>query len=431
MVKLKPVEYEVTITVKSPLAITTGESYYLTDYALKDGCLFVLDSNAFAEYLSRKGKLYTFINLLTSNVQNLEKVRTFIDETFDLGFESLKSNSLKIECDPKAWENLITGERKREIRKIFRNQFDAEKKPYIPGSTIKGAIRNALETKLLLNALKEIDKETLPFLFEELNKFLRERKKSEEILNRLEDMCVTIRELLQAEAKVECIKKTAEKSKKEIDDKKIIKIFDSLVERALQKDFRQKITEIFKKHSKKPPPTAKDLMRFIKVSDFQMEKGEVRIGHPENSKMGDDVKIFTEYVAPGAKFKGSITIYKGAENLFESLELNLTIELIVEALKTFASKTYSLERNKKLIPQNWKLKVPPDYKNSPNKSLLKLGFHAGALSKTVGEEHLRAILIRKKGRKVKYENYPSSTWLLNGKPMGWCLLEVRKRENAN
>ncbi|GEM_PF-3088607 len=425
MVKLRPVEYEVTITVKSPLAVTTGESYYLTDYALKDGCLFILDSNTFAEYLSQKGKLYTFINLLTSNAQNLEKIRTFIDETFDLGFESLKGNSLKIECDPEAWKKLTKGKGRGEIRKIFRNQFDAEKKPYIPGSTIKGAIRNALETKFLLDALSKVDRETLPFLFEELNKFLRERKKgkSEEILNQLENMCITIKELLKAENKARCIKEIIQKSKKEINDKKILKIFDLLVELALQRDFKQEITEIFKKYSKKTSPTAGDLMRFIKVSDFQMKKGEVRIGHPENSKMNKNVNIFTEYVIPGAKFKGSMTIYKGVENLFESLKPNLTIELIVEALKTFASRTYSLEWNRKLIPRSWKLKVPSDYRNFPYKSLLKLGFHAGALSKTIGEEHLRAIYILQKRR---YRNFPSSTWLLNGKPMGWCLLEVKK-----
>ncbi len=57
------------------------------------------------------------------------------------------------------------------------------------------------------------------------------------------------------------------------------------------------------------------------------------------------------------------------------------------------------------------------------KSSLKLDFCPGAFSKTVGEDHLRVVNVRKNKR---YKSFPASVWLLNKMPMGCCLIEVEK-----
>ena len=406
MVGLNPVEYRVTLTVKTPLAVTTGESYQLTDYALKDGLLFLIDSDAFASYLIKVGKFQEFINLISSADRNLKTLRAFVDSVFESGFEELVKSSRKVECDSEALRALRESEGKNEIRKIYRNPIDGE--PYIPGSTVKGAVRNALESKILIDALKNIEVKELPYLFEELNALKKREKRKGEIFNRLNMLCSKL--------------KTALESRASCDFKKdIVKAFDQLVDLALRKDFRKEIDAVLRRHFKKIPPTAGDLMRFVKVSDFRMVKGKVKVGLPKNSKMEKGPKVFTEYVVPGSKFVGTITVYEGVEKLFPSSEL--TMEFLIKALRVHSSRVFSVEKKRGLVPENWHLKVPADYRTSKCKSILKLGFHSGALAKTVSDEHLRAVYVP---QSKSYREAPSSIWLLNREPMGWCLIEVEK-----
>jgi len=423
MVGLNPVEYRVTLTVKTPLAVTTGESYQLTDYALKDGLLFLIDSDAFASYLIKVGKFQEFINLISSADRNLKTLRAFVDSVFESGFEELVKSSRKVECDSEALRALRESEGKNEIRKIYRNPIDGE--PYIPGSTVKGAVRNALESKILIDALKNIEVKELPYLFEELNA-LKEREKKEEVLDCLSMLCSKLKGILGNE--VFCDFKRADKEKKKRDkkgrglgDKDVVKIFDQLVDLTLRKNLRKEIFVVLKKSSKKPSPTAGDLMRFVKVSDFRMVKGKVKVGLPKNSKMEKGPKVFTEYVVPGSKFVGTITVYEGVEKLFPSSEL--TMEFLIKALRVHSSRVFSVEKKRGLVPENWHLKVPADYRTSKCKSILKLGFHSGALAKTVSDEHLRAVYVP---QSKSYREAPSSIWLLNREPMGWCLIEVEK-----
>ncbi|MEO2083581.1 MAG: type III-A CRISPR-associated RAMP protein Csm5, partial [Desulfurobacteriaceae bacterium] len=349
MVELRPVEYRVTLTVKTPLAVTTGESYQLTDYALKDGLFFLIDSDAFASYLMKVGKFQEFINLISSAGRSLKTLRAFIDSVFESGFDELVKSSREVECDSEALRALRESEGKNEIRKIYRNPIDGE--PYIPGSTVKGAVRNALESKILVDALKNLDVEDLPYLFEELNALIEKNNEGEEVLEGLSMLCSKLKSILRNE--VFCDFKKADKEKKKRDkkgrglgDKDVVRIFDHLVDLTLRKRFRKEIFAVLKKSSKKPSPTAGDLMRFVKVSDFRMVKGEVRVGLPKNSKMEKGPKVFTEYVAPGSEFVGTITVYEDVEELFPSSEL--TMESLIKALRFHSSRVFSVEKKKGL-----------------------------------------------------------------------------------
>jgi len=51
---------------------------------------------------------------------------------------------------------------------------------------------------------------------------------------------------------------------------------------------------------------------------------------------------------------------------------------------------------------------------------LKIGFHAGALSKTVSNDELRIVGNKRTGKR----SVPKTIWILNDKPIGWAILEV-------
>jgi CRISPR/Cas system CSM-associated protein Csm5 (group 7 of RAMP superfamily) len=84
----------------------------------------------------------------------------------------------------------------------------------------------------------------------------------------------------------------------------------------------------------------------------------------------------------------------------------------MKTLKEHFNRVYNLE--KELFGKSFP--VEGASLESQNKSLFKIGFHAGSLSKTVKIDSMRKLKNRRR--------FPGTTWLLNGEPMGWAILEV-------
>jgi len=99
-----------------------------------------------------------------------------------------------------------------------------------------------------------------------------------------------------------------------------------------------------------------------------------------------------------------------AEEIFEFCSHDLSKEGLIKALRWHFSKVYNTESERFGL----RLSKSEDFKrfleDKEKTAILKLGYHAGSISKTFFDNELRPL--------------PKTTWVLEGKPMGWCLLEV-------
>ena len=352
--------YKVRIKVLSPLAVTTGEDYYDTDFVVKNGKFICFDQEKFFKKLQDSGKLGLFLQLCqSSSLPNMLRLRKLIyqivdesDEIYsnlvDSDFESIyKRNVVEYRQENASMIDKINALR---VRKIFREAVT--KIPFIPGSTVKGAVRTAVLSYLLK---KFLEKE--PQFIDSI-KFAGGVKDQ---LNKLES-------LVLCEPKSE-------------------------------------FQDVLKK-----PTSVKDAFRFIKVSDFKAKNFEVRVGVARNVKRGEEkgIPVNLEYLAEESVFEGEITLLPEFGEFFESC-LPISREFLLKALRYHYSKVF----NEEIRNFGIKLKNASQLqllKENKNLSLIKLGFHAGRLSKTVFNEKLRKT--------------PSTSWVLNRKPLGWCLLEV-------
>jgi CRISPR type III-A-associated RAMP protein Csm5 len=332
MKSIKPIKLKCRLTIKTPTSVTTGEDYYDTEYFVKDGKFYLLNQEKFIDRLGKSGKLEEFFKLTANpSYENILKMRKFL---FDICSEEDAEKVIPVDDDFKEKyrrnvfeiEKILSFKKERalkeinrlRIRKIFRDSVTKE--PYIPGSTIKGALRTAI----------------LNFLFRDGNKNSFTDKEFNEILN--------------------CIPK---------------------------KEYEEILST----------DSAKDLMRFIKVSDFYPVSYEERIGISYNfnpKKEGNSIPIQIEYLNSGS-FKGEILIYpEYVKEIFEDCEFNIDKENIIKALKHHYETVYKRERKlfNLRIPMN-KEEIE-DYKTK-HQSIIKLGFHAGALSKTINDDKVRKV----------------------------------------
>lgn len=145
--------YQVTMTVMSPLFIGSGEQVLKKEYLYipHENKVLMLDVRKLAAYLDRKKLLDRYQDfLLDENSRNCynffrdngigrQEYRHFLDYTIDGAGEA------------------ITKENLREIKLFVK---DVQGKPYIPGSSLKGALRTAILTKMLLED-NRIDRQAL------------------------------------------------------------------------------------------------------------------------------------------------------------------------------------------------------------------------------------------------------------------------------
>ena len=129
--------YEVTLTTKAPLFVGEGKVYLGTDY-LFDGDLRrvqILDQNQFFRMLIRYDLVDRYEHFILGGRKHLS---AFLKENPVIPQEEIKAAVLYHVSAAYALTE------KYSMKKIFAFTRDAANRVYIPGSTLKGAIRSAL-----------------------------------------------------------------------------------------------------------------------------------------------------------------------------------------------------------------------------------------------------------------------------------------------
>ena len=367
--RIEPVSKKVRLTILSPVAVTTGDFYTDIDFTVKNGKFLFIGTKNLVKLLAKKGqtgKVYQLLN--RADVRSIQELRKLINsmatESDAVYFLPADEDFVKKYSDNLAdfRRSLKTLNRLR-VRKIYRNPLTGS--VYIPGSTLKGAIRTAIINSLITNRED---------LLEKLRKAIKESiSKAKETL----------------ESNLLC--------EPEPEKRRLFKVNSN-------RDF------------------SRDFMRFMKVSDLREVKSEVRVGVSYNFKPGErkrkKISENLEYVNSGV-FEGEIVIYPGyLKSIFKSCEPELSFEKIVKYLGNHYYGVYKKEEKR----FGKAVKLSEDYLNSKTKAIVKLGFHAGALSKTVADDSVRRVKAHPK--KNIFKPQPETTWVINGEPMGWALLEV-------
>jgi CRISPR-associated protein Csm5 len=132
---------EVTLKALSPVFIGSGESLTKKEYIYdpKKGLIHMPDLYRLTDFLKEKSLLPQYINFLTHPRNN--DLRLFLREHQVLE----KDYTAFIKYSIEAGE----AEKARNFREVLTFVKDPEGKPFIPGSSLKGAIRMALAAKLM------------------------------------------------------------------------------------------------------------------------------------------------------------------------------------------------------------------------------------------------------------------------------------------
>jgi len=158
------------ITALSPLHIGSGDLLYVsTDYVQLEQRLFVFDQKRLVGLLKERGILTTFVSEMAQKGRSFN-IKDFL-RRFNLDrnevLEKVSSYQIEVKGSP------------REFRPFIKTQG----KPYIPGSSVKGALRVAL----LYNILKDCSSQLENILFspikiqlDKLSKILDQKKYSEQ-----------------------------------------------------------------------------------------------------------------------------------------------------------------------------------------------------------------------------------------------------------
>ena len=364
--RIEPVRKKIKLTVLSPVAVTTGDYYTDVDFTVKNRKFLFIGTKNLVNLLNKKGqttKVYQLLNRV--DVRSIQELRKLINSmaTEDDAVYVLPADEDFVK---KYSDNLVDFRRslktlnRLRVRKIYRNPLNIS--VYIPGSTLKGAIRTAIINSLITN--------------------------KEELLRKIK----------------EALERKISDAKKEL-------------EATLLCEPDSEKRKLFRAESSR---SSRDFMRFIKVSDLREVESEVRVGVSYNFKPGEGEKVPVnlEYVNSGV-FEGEIVIYPDyLKGIFPNCGIELSWESIINFLRKHYHRVFKIENEK----FDLSMKVPRGYNKSKNVSIVKLGFHAGALSKTVADDSIRKV--RAHPKKGGFKPQPGTTWVINGKPMGWALLEV-------
>ncbi|MEX2513504.1 MAG: type III-A CRISPR-associated RAMP protein Csm5 [Cyclobacteriaceae bacterium] len=160
-------QHNIYIEVVSPVAVTTGEVLSpIADYVVNGSKINLIDKDEFE-------------NILSSDEKLMEK---YLDSVLDTAQKAKHDTLKKVLGDklPKCYhdisiENLIGQNNPVNLKTIVKNQAY---QPYLPGSSIKGAIKFALLVHWL--GTKDTGKEMLITLIEEIDDQSDEKKISEQ-----------------------------------------------------------------------------------------------------------------------------------------------------------------------------------------------------------------------------------------------------------
>ncbi|MGC9168812.1 MAG: type III-A CRISPR-associated RAMP protein Csm5 [Desulfurella sp.] len=385
---MKSKTFNIKLKVLTPIHIGDGNSYDPTDYTIDKNELHVIDHDRFIQKINSNKTLYDDF---------LERIKNFTPESIGLiNFIREQSKGLykySLKLDEKALEYVaksLNEISKAPIDKFIRNPFNDT--IYIPGSSIKGALRSAI--------IEVIFRKLLPNKEDKSNDSERRNKLLESLIERNSDL------------------------NKHNDKGKLLETL---------------LTTTFKLNDAK-----NDILKHVLVSDFLPSEASLQICFPINksSTKENNIPALLECAMPGSTFEGTITF----KNQFFD-ELDKILDNIANIRGSSSPKKdllHDFDGNllAKWIRANYKDKVLMCEKETTNYSLstkdnnfvLKIGKHAGALSKSIAG--LRKIKVNafdpEIGRKeIKIEDSQTTFWYINNKPMGWVLGEVISSSHLN
>lgn len=134
-------EYKCTLTPLTPIQIGDGNEIYTYDYVIKDGIYYRIEISELFEKLPEKER-DTLIKMLENN--NIIKTRKFIKDNYKPEYGYLYKCQVSTEVRDN-YERKIDGigNKNEENQLIIKEFIGNHRGKYIPGSTLKGAIRTA------------------------------------------------------------------------------------------------------------------------------------------------------------------------------------------------------------------------------------------------------------------------------------------------
>lgn len=287
--------YKMSLTALSPVFIGSGEELNKSMYVYNNKEIMIIDERKLIkELLSKKGLYENFLNECSSGDLNLTD---FLKKNL-YGYEDIDIYKYKIN----SYSDIKTGGKLNNINAFIKS---SNGKPYIPGSSIKGAIRTAIIANEIYHN-KEI-----------YIKFFENKNYSRNFNNKF--------------------------SKTPIDNLKKL-------ENNILKNIFYKYNNIFNKNYK-VEVSPNILFKFLYVSDSnEISLDNLFIGkqHDFSTKGNklNELPIFMEFIKPETEFNFTISIDKSVIDYFD-------IKNIFQNLKNYALQyTYSIEEINILFSKN-------------------------------------------------------------------------------
>lgn len=347
---------KIKLNIITPVFIGSGEDYYPQDFFIdEDDRFYFIDRERFLKTIEKKGLFEEFLQVSG----DIGRLLGFIDDNFE------KSAAKDVVDVEKEVADELFETYSRPIKAFIKDGYYF--KPYIPGSSLKGAIRTAiLDYKLwqhandnsLKNIIRKIDKtgcdnKKLNFLYKEL------------------------------ETIIFCNENRNRQNKLQYDAKK-------------------------------------DILKALFVEDLKPISYKLKViktkNRPYKKNKDNPIPVVLETLIDG-EFEGNIRIEEHLLKKDESLKNNrffqkepLNLKLIKTSLQYYYSKIIEIEKNRFRA-------------NTPNyeEFLIKMGQHSGAGSKSLHD--LRKVYIR---QIKKCFNYQLSVWIDSEQnPLGWVKLEFQ------
>jgi len=380
---VEPVVLKFRLELRSPLAVLTGGELSLFEHYFDRGNkrLFRIDFRLLIERLKEDGALRDFLHFLREFKGSREELHHLYSYYRKY---SPFAGSLAVDLDYLP----------SKIKETVKNPADGL--PYIPGSSVKGALRTAILEAVIASCCADRYASEVSRIRNMLRPFKGPPDAWE--VDRNEVKRIDRRVIGGAQ-------------------KELSKVYSRMERELLCEPVEGVNRELFKK-----PPSKRELFRFIKVSDFMAEGDvEVRVGllkrrYRDGSPLRRNLQVALEYINRGV-FKGEIRLYPEYLESFLSCRIKISKDRIVSELGRRGREL--LEKERKVFKAVYSY-FPFSF---PQGSIpVKLGFGGGALSKTFLDDRLRLVGNRITG----FRTIPHTISLINSRPAGWCLLTLEE-----
>jgi len=410
-----------TVRILSPVVIGTGErcnpmGFFVAD----DGRVWVVDERKFIEVLIERGLAEGFRIWLEGRLQQNRRpnLKGFFDAKEILGEEKSAEKKTEILQASVAYVLPLVSLRQRMLRFNLCLKTP-DRRPYIPGSELKGAIRTAVLAQALHG--KALDS-------------LAEALQSEDIKQLIKDIKQLIDEIQQL--------KKGPHLERELRQKQ------SALSRKLRNLWQETEQNLLRAGSK---DAHNDLFRGIAISDSEpLPTDALRIYAAKRLNMSRDVTVFVEAIAPNSETEVTLSVacpdrWLQAIGLTDKsgwLDWTKLAHALYEhsnAILDFIAKKFPAREFPQVQAKAQKLKE----QNKPDEPLVCLGWGQGFLSITMTEplrqkfptayETLRQAMAQAIGHygHTQANNFPKTLWVAldrNSQPsdlFGWVQLVVR------